>query len=89
MSIAGALLYGLANLFHPRMLWLMVWPMLVSLAIWGTAALVLWTRLALALAELFNRWALGLVHIELGQLSLGVSEEAADFSQTLDGRHDS
>jgi hypothetical protein len=76
MSIAGALLYGLANLFHPRMLWLMVWPMLVSLAIWGTAALVLWTRLALALAELFNRWALGLVHIELGQLSLFLANVA-------------
>ena len=59
MSVAGAVLYGLANLFHPRMLWLMVWPMLVSLAIWGSAALVLWTRLALWLAELLNQWALG------------------------------
>jgi len=69
MNVAGAVLYGLANLFHPRMLWLMVWPMLVSLAVWGTTALVMWTRLALWLAELFNQWALGIVRIELGQLA--------------------
>jgi hypothetical protein len=69
MNVVGAVLYGLANLFHPRMLWLMVWPMLVSLAVWGTTALVMWTRLALWLAELFNQWALGIVRVELGQLA--------------------
>jgi len=69
MNVAGALLYGLGNLFHPRMLWLMVWPMLVSLAVWGTSALVMWTRLALWLAELLNQWALGVVRVELGQLA--------------------
>jgi len=69
MNVAGALLYGLGNLFHPRMLWLMIWPMLVSLAIWGTTALVMWTRLALWLAELMNQWALGVVRVELGQLA--------------------
>ena len=51
MSIAGALLYGLANLLHPRMLWLMVWPMLASLTLWGIAAFALWGRLALWLAQ--------------------------------------
>jgi len=76
MNVAGALFYGLANLFHPSMLWLMLWPMLVSLAIWGTAALVLWTRLALWLAELFNQWALGIVRVELGQLSLFLANVA-------------
>ena len=76
MNVAGSLLYGLGNLFHPRMLWLMLWPMLVSLAIWGTAALVLWTRLALWLAELFNQWALGIVRVDLGQLSLFLANVA-------------
>src|SRR6185436_9981771 len=76
MSVLGALLYGLGNLFHPRMLWLMLWPMLVALAIWGTAALVMWTRLALWLAELFNQWALGIVRVELGQLSLFLANVA-------------
>src|SRR5439155_27167336 len=30
MSIARSLLYGVANLLHPRMLWLMLWPMLIA-----------------------------------------------------------
>jgi hypothetical protein len=68
MSVLGALGYGLVNLLHPRMLWLMVWPMLVSLALWGTVALVTWARLAVWLAELFNQWALGIVRVDLGAL---------------------
>jgi hypothetical protein len=48
MSVAGSLLYALANLLHPRMLWLMLWPMLASLAIWGSVALLLSRRLAAA-----------------------------------------
>jgi CysZ protein len=69
MSVLGALGYGLINVFHPRMLWLMVWPMLVALALWGTIALVTWTRLALWLAEVINQWALGIVRLDLGQLA--------------------
>jgi CysZ protein len=73
MKVLGALGYGLINLFHPRMLWLMVWPMLVSLAIWGTAALVLWTRLALWLAGILKQWiepALGFVRLDFGDAAL-------------------
>src|SRR5829696_8128778 len=55
MSIARSLLYGFANLLHPRMLWLMVWPMLVSLALWGSIALVLWMRVAIWLAGLLRQ----------------------------------
>ena len=56
MGIAGSLLYGATNLLHPRMLWLMLWPMLVSLALWGSVALALWTRLALWVASVLSRW---------------------------------
>jgi hypothetical protein len=73
VSVAGSLLYGLANLFHPRMLWLMVWPMLVALAIWGVAALFLWARLALWLAGLMKPWlepALGYVRLDFGDATL-------------------
>lgn len=56
MSIAGSLLYAAANLLHPRMLWLMLWPMLVSLALWGTVALALWVRTAVWLAAHLERW---------------------------------
>ena len=37
--LLGALGYAAANLLHPRMLWLMVWPMLVAAGVWGIAAL--------------------------------------------------
>ena len=69
MNIFGAVAYGLVNVFHPRMLWLMIWPMLVALAIWGTAALLWWGRLALWIAELLRQWAepaLGWVPFDLG-----------------------
>ena len=73
MNVLGALGYGLVNLFHPRMLWLMAWPMLVALAIWGTAALFLWTRLALWLAGVLKPWvepALGYVRLDFGDATL-------------------
>jgi CysZ protein len=73
MNVFAALVYGIANLFHPRMLWLMVWPMLVSLAVWGTIALVLWTRLALWLAAHLKQWlepALGFVRLDFGDATL-------------------
>jgi CysZ protein len=73
MNVLGAVLYGIGNLFHPRMLWLMIWPMLVALAVWGTLALVLWTRLALWRAEILKPWlepALGFVRLDFGDAAL-------------------
>ena len=69
MTVVGALLYGLANLLHPRMLWLMVWPMLVSIALWGALALAFWSDLAAALAGLLERW-LDFVRMDLGDATL-------------------
>ncbi len=73
MSVLSALLYGLANVLHPRMLWLMVWPMLVALAAWGAVAAVFWPRLAAALAGLFRRWlepAAGFVRFDFGDATV-------------------
>jgi len=56
MSIPGSLLYGIANVFHPRMLWLMLWPMLVAVVVWGTIAFFLWVRLATWLAGVLGQW---------------------------------
>src|SRR5207248_3701589 len=50
MSVARSLLYAAANVLHPRMLWLMLWPMLVALALWGSVALAAWGTLAMRLA---------------------------------------
>ena len=32
-----SLLFAFASLLHPRMLWLMIWPMLIAVLIWGVA----------------------------------------------------
>jgi hypothetical protein len=55
-AIARSLLYGFANLLHPRMLWLMVWPMLIAIAVWGTVALVMWVRVSFWLAWVLRQW---------------------------------
>ena len=54
--VARSLLFAFANLFHPRMLWLMIWPMLLAVVAWGIAALVLWGRTALWLAAHLKQW---------------------------------
>ena len=69
MSIAGSLLYAFGNLFHPRMLWLMLWPMLLSLAFWVTLAIVLWARTAKALADWLQN-ALLFVRFDLGDAAM-------------------
>jgi CysZ protein len=56
MSIAGSVLYGFANVFHPRMLWLMAWPMLLAIAIWGIAAIALWAKTAVWIAAYLRQW---------------------------------
>jgi CysZ protein len=73
MSAFGSLAYGLANLFHPKMLWLMVWPMLVALIVWGSVALALWTKTALWLADLIIRYtadAAAYVNLDVGNIAL-------------------
>jgi len=73
MNLFGSLAYGLANLLHPRMLWLMLWPMLIAVAIWGTVAFALWARTVLWLAALFQQWlesAAALTHLDFGTATL-------------------
>ena len=73
MSAFGALLYGLANLLHPRMLWLMVWPMLVALVAWIAIAVAFGPRLVAALSALFQRWvepAAGFIRFDFGDATL-------------------
>lgn len=76
MKIAASLTYAFFNLPHPRMLWLIAWPMLVSLVLWGGAALALWTRTALWFAERLKEWAASgvfLVSFEAGDWTLVVA----------------
>jgi len=55
-GVARSLLFALGNLLHPRMLWLMLWPVLIALALWGTIAILFWAQLAAWLAGLINQW---------------------------------
>ncbi len=55
-GIGSSLLYALANLFHPRMLWLMLWPVLAAVGLWGTVALVFWGQAVLWLAGILKQW---------------------------------
>jgi hypothetical protein len=55
-GIGAALLFALANLAHPRILWLMLWPVLVALTLWGAGALIFWGQLVLWLSDALRRW---------------------------------
>lgn len=61
-SIPNSLAYALASILHPRMIWLMIWPLVIALGLWGTLAIVFWAQLALALAEWMQS---GLAHAPL------------------------
>jgi hypothetical protein len=50
-SITRSIGYALANILHPRMIWLMIWPLVIALGLWGTLAIVFWAQIALAIAE--------------------------------------
>jgi hypothetical protein len=54
--VARSLLYAFANIFHPRMLWLMIWPMLIALAVWGTALWVAGAQVVAMLAGWMQEW---------------------------------
>lgn len=56
MNIFGSIAYGMLHLMHPRMLWLMLWPMLIAVALWGAVALALWMRSATWLAGVLAQW---------------------------------
>jgi hypothetical protein len=74
--IAASLAYAFFSLLHPRMFWLIVWPMLVSLLVWGIAAFALWMRTALWFAERLKQWAASgvfLVRFEAGDWVLIVA----------------
>ena len=50
IGIGKSLFLALVSLFNRQMLWLMIWPVLVALAIWGIAGLLFWVRTAVWIA---------------------------------------
>ena len=54
--VARSLLYAIANMLHPSMLWLMIWPMLIALAIWGTLLWIMGAQVVLLLSGWMQEW---------------------------------
>jgi CysZ protein len=77
--LARALGYALANAFHPRMLWLMIWPMLLALFLWGTVALLFWMRAAFWLAGAIRAW----IETSILSFALGYADIALFLAHAL------
>ena len=55
IGVGKSLFLAFISLLDRRMLWLMLWPVLVSLALWGTAGLLLWVKTAVWIAGQLGR----------------------------------
>lgn len=73
------LMYALMNALHPRMLWLMVWPMLAALLVWGTVALVFWMRVASWIAGHLRGW----IESSLPAVTLNYADAASLIAHAL------
>jgi len=54
--IARSLFFAFASLLHPRMLWLMIWPMLVALVLWGVVLLFTGAQVVAVLSGWMQQW---------------------------------
>ena len=54
--IVAALLKASGSLLHPKMLWLMVWPVLVALVLWVTLAALYWGDAARWIDFQLHQW---------------------------------
>jgi hypothetical protein len=54
--VVRSLFFAFASLLHPRMLWLMIWPMLVAVVVWGTALFIAGARIVLILSGWMQEW---------------------------------
>ena len=55
-SIAASLAFAVRNILHPRMLWLMLWPVLIAVGLWVTVLFFIWAQLVAWLAETLRAW---------------------------------
>src|SRR5947207_14473066 len=55
-AILNALARAFVSLLHPKMLWLMVWPVIVALVLWVTLAVLYWGEAAQWIAAQLHQW---------------------------------
>jgi CysZ protein len=54
--VARSLLYAFVNMLRPSMLWLMIWPMLIALAIWGALLWIMGAQIVMLLSVWMQEW---------------------------------
>jgi CysZ protein len=54
--VLGSFAFAFLHLLHPRMLWLVIWPMLVALAIWGAVLLFTGAQVVAMLSGWMQQW---------------------------------
>jgi CysZ protein len=57
IGIGKSLFLAFVSLVNRRMLWLMIWPVLVSLVFWGIAGFLLWVKTAVWIADQLGKLA--------------------------------
>ncbi len=57
IGVGKSLFLAAISLVNRRMLWLMIWPVLVSLVFWGAAGIALWVKTAVWIAGQLGRLA--------------------------------
>src|SRR5438309_8413152 len=57
-AILNALARAFVSLLHPKMLWLMIWPVIVALVLWVTLAVLYWGEAAQWIASQLHQWPL-------------------------------
>src|SRR5258706_12597822 len=55
-AILNALARAFVSMVHPKMLWLMVWPVIVALVLWVTLAVLYWGEAAQWIAAQLHHW---------------------------------
>lgn len=55
-GIGPSISFALGSLLHPRMLWLMLWPVMIATGFWGAVAIWSWAGLVAWLAGLLRHW---------------------------------
>src|SRR5712692_11832818 len=55
-AMLNALARAFVSLLHPKMLWLMVWPVIVALVLWVTLAVLYWGEAAHWIVAQLHQW---------------------------------
>src|SRR2546430_13186722 len=55
-AMLNALARAFVSLLHPKMLWLMVWPVIVALVLWVTLAVLYWGEVAQWITAQLHHW---------------------------------